>query len=477
MLNQTKLFQKSTLLITLTLLTTSVFAGDETPAITQSNLSIPAANGASNADILRQLRQDMVSQKINVFRSTVRTTTKTKTFFARLVSSSANPIDAELLRDMNQFTLQYLALPETAEVFHLTALVQQRSENYSAAALNWLLVQVIYPDSPFAIEAAKQLKELSNDTLKKQSVLLSNMAKTITTLNGNRDQRLATFLQYLGKLNDDSFAPAIMAMGESFLIANESFLKEDLIEHAIARQAMLVDNQIAIYHFNRLLAFYPDSTLRGDSFWSLGTLQRKGTKQFDLAAKNFSKVIEQYPESQEAKFAIEALAQMYAEDMNDFPNALKTYQVIITKYNTDPLVLRSLSSMALIYQNKTNEPAKAINSYLKIADLFKGGEALDALIKAEKIAVTSTKNWQQAIEINNRIIALVPTTEESAKALYTNGEIAEYKLNDKEMAKKYYADLIARQPGHALAKEANDKLNTLAPTSATTAKTPVIKSQ
>jgi len=475
MSNQTPFFQKSILLIALALLTTPAFAGDETAVTTQSTLSTTASNGASNADILRQLRQDMITQKINVFRSTVRTTTKTKTFFARLVSSSANPIDAELLRDMNQFTVQYLSLPETAEAFHLSALVQQRSENYPAAALSWLLVQIIYPDSPFAIEAAKQLKELSNDGLKKQSVLLSNMAKTISTLNGNRDQRMAAFLQYLGKLNDDSFAPAIMAVGENFLISNDNFLKEDLIEHAIARQAMLVDNQIAIYHFNRLLAFYPDSTLRADSFWSLGTLQRKGMKQFDLAAKSFAKVIEQYPESPEAKFAIEALAQMYAEDMSDFPNALKTHQAIIAKYNTDPLVLRSLSSMALIYQNKTNEPAKAIDSYLKIADMFKGGEALDALIKAEKITTNSTKNWKQAIEINNRIVALVPTTEESAKALFSNGDIAENKLNDKEQAKKYYADLITRQPAHPLAKEANDRLNALTPTVAVPPKTPATK--
>jgi len=370
------------------------------------------------------------------------------------------------LRDMNQFTLRYIALPETAEVFHLKGLVHQRSENYPAAALDWLLVQVIYPDSPFAIEAAKQLKELNNDALKKQGVLLSNMAKNIATLKGDRDQRIAGFMQYLGKLGETDFAPAIMAESEAFLLSNETFLKEDLVEHAIARQAMLVDNQIAIYHFNRLLAFYPDSTLRADSLWSLGSLQRKGIKQFELAAKSFTKLLEQYPDSQEAKFAIESLAQMYADDMNDFPNALKTHQAIVAKYIDDPLVLRSLNSTALIYQNKTNEPAKAIDSYLKIADIFKGGEALVALIKAENIAALSTKNWKQAIEINNRIINLVPTTEESAKALFANGDIAEKKLNDKEQAKKYFADLVARQPAHPLAKDANDRLNTLNPPAA-----------
>jgi len=401
----------------------------------------------------------------------VRTTTKTKTFFSRLVSSSANPIDVELLRDMNQFTLRYIALPETAEVFHLKGLVHQRSENYPAAALDWLLVQVIYPDSPFAIEASKQLKELNSDALKKQGVLLTNMTKNIATLSGDRDQRIAGFMQYLGKLGEADFAPAIMAESEAFLISNETFLKEDLVEHAIARQAMLIDNQIAIYHFNRLLAFYPDSTLRADSLWSLGSLQRKGIKQFELAAKSFTKLLEQYPDSQEAKFAIESLAQMYADDMNDFPNALKTHQTIIAKYIDDPLVLRSLNSAALIYKNKTNEPAKAVDSYLKIADIFKGGEALVALIKAEEIAAGSTRNWTQAIEINNRIITLVPTTEESAKALFANGDIAEKQLNDKEQAKKYYTDLVARHPSHPLAKNANDRLNAFNPPAAAQPKT------
>lgn len=460
---------KSTPLIWLAMFSSSAIAADAPEVSEPMNIPVQVTSApiisasTNNAEILRQQRQDLAIKKINVFRSAVRNSTVTKGFFSRFTTSAISPIDAELLRDMNQFTLQFIAMPETAEVFHLKAIIQQRNENYPAAALNWVLIQALYPNSPFAIDAAKQLKELSSGALDEQRVLLTNMTKTIPTLQGDHDQRLADFLQYLGKLSDAKFAPAIMAEAAAFLVSNQSFLREDLIEHAIARQAMLVDNQVASYHFNRLLTFYPDSPLRPDSLWSLGTLQRKGMKQFDLAIQSYSKLIEQYPDSGEAKFAIEALAQLYAEDLNDYPNALKTNQAIVEKYGTDPVVLRSMQNIALIYQNKVNEPAKAIESYLKIAAIFKGGEALDALIKAEKIAAGVTKNWKQAIDINNQIIGLVPSTEEAAKALFANGDMAENRLGDKELAKKYYADLVSRHPTHPLAKNANDRLTALTP--------------
>lgn len=450
-----------------------VFAADEfTPNATLSaGLSNQA--GTSNAEILRQINQDLIVHKINVFRSTVRTTTTVKNtnFFSRLVSSPANLIDAELLADMNQFTQRNLARPETAEVFHLKALVHQRDEKYYAAALDWLMLQVIYPDSAFAIEAAKQLKELSNDTLKKQAGVIANLAQAIPTLKGDRDQRIAQFLLQFNKLGEEGFASAVISEGEAFLFSNETYLSEDLIEHVIARQAMLVDNQIAIYHFNKLLTFYPTSTTRTDSLWSLANLQRKGMKQFDQAAKTYSKLITEFPDTTESKWALEVLAKMYEDDLKDYSNALKTHAAIVAKYNEEPIVLRSLNAMALLYQNKTNEPAKAIERYLKIADTFKGGEALDALIKAEKVAVIS-KNWKPAFEINTRITNLVPKTEEAAKALFGNADIAENQLNDKASAIKLYSSLIAQYPTHPLANDAAKRLAILAPAAPAKATTP-----
>lgn len=412
---------------------------------------------------LRQMQADLALKKIDVFRTTVRTTTAAKGMFARLISSSVSLIDTDLLLEMNRFTERHLNLPETAEVFHLKGLVHHRTDNFHAAALDWMMLQVIYPDSSFAAEAGKRLKELSGDQLKKNAPQLKEMSAKIATLQGSRDQRIATFLQYLGTLNEEKFAAPIIAECSAFLASNETWLGEDVIEHALARQAMLIDNQIAIYHFNKLLAFYPDSPLRPDSLLSMGHVQRKGLKFYDQAAKSYARLIEQYPESSETKLGYEALANMYEEEMRDNPNALKTYDAIVAKYKDDAVVLRALRASALIYQNKTSQPAKAVESYIKISETFKGMDALDALNKASKIATNSLRDWKMAMEINDRIIALVPNTDDAAKALYANAELLENKLNDKEQAKKVYNDFLTRHPDHGLAKDAAKRLAALNP--------------
>lgn len=433
--------------------------------------STTAEQGATNAEILRQLNQDLVSKRINLFRSSVRTSTKSKSFFSRLMASPVGLMDSELLSEMNQFTARYLAQPETAEVFYLKGQVHQRNELYQAAALDWLLVQVIYPESSFAVEAAKSLNALSADALRKQSALLAEMTQKLATLKEtDREQRLAAYLRYLGNLSDEKFAAPIAAECSAFLSGNQSYLREDQIVHATARQAMLFDNQVALYHFNKVLSLYPNSSLRTDSLWSIAHVQRHGLKQYDEAEKSYLKLIGQYPDAPETKLAYEALASLYDEDMRDYPNASKTYLTLLEKYPGDPVALRSLQALALLYQNKTNQPANAIEMYLKLADATKGNEALEALSKAEKISL-GMRNWKQAIEINDRISALAPQSEHAASALYDNAVLTENKLGDKEAAKKRYSDFVSRYPTHPLVADANKRLAAL------TADSPTIPAQ
>lgn len=420
---------------------------------------LPPPPPETDADRLNKVRSRVALHKIESFRAVVKDTSRNSGFFTSLFSTSVYPIDQDLLLNMDHFIIRHPDIPETAEVFYLKAQVHRRMEAYPAAAVDLLTLLAAYPDSAWHNEANKQLKELAADQLKKQAGIIKDLTQKAKALQGERDYRLAAYLADIGKtLNEPVFAPALIAECALFLMSNRNFLDEDVIEHALAKQAALTDDQIAIAHFSKLLLLYPESPLRPDSLLSMAHVQRKGLKQFDRAGKTYAQLIEQYPDSPEAKSGHLALAKMYEEEAFNYPNALKAYDAIVAKYNDDPIVLLSLRAMAQIYQNRVSQPAKAVERHIRISETFKGKDALDALNTAEGIAVFTLRDWKTAMEINDRIIAQVPGSNDAVKALFANADITDANLKDKEQAKKRYAEVITKHPEHALAKEAQKRI-------------------
>ena len=411
---------------------------------------------------LKKIRAFTVAQQIELLRTTVKETTQEKGIFSRMFSSDFNPVDNELLAELRQFSVRYAGLAQTDEVFHLMAQVHKRTKNYSAAALNWALLKVMYPQSSLVAVANKQLKELSGDQLSKQSATLDKLNKQIASLGGDMDQRTASFIEFLGTLREESFAAAIASEAALFLARNENFLNEDVIESAIAHQSMMIDNDIALYRFNKLLLLYPASNLRADSLLSIATIQREKLKLYDKASKTYLALIDKHPDSNETKSGYEALATMYNEDMHDYPNAIKTCDAIVAKYKKDPVVLRGLLMLEKIYETKTNQQDKAIETYLRVADIFEQGQdGLNALIEAENIAVNSTRNWVLAMSINDRIGIRSPNTEVALKAEYANADITENKLGDKVKAKEMYEKFVHAHSAHTLAKDAQKRIDAM----------------
>lgn len=415
----------------------------------------------TTASKLRSLQQSLVSQKLELFRSTTKNTTTTKNLFSRLISSAANPIDGDLLNEMRRFIERFPDAQESAEVLHLMAQVHKRADNHTSAAIDWLVLLSAYPDSPLSKEASKQLQALASDELKKHSATLKHWLAQTEKLEGEREERLANMLKYLGGNTEKDFAAALTDACASFLVSNQNWLQEDMVEHAYARQATLLDAQVALFHFEKMLALYPSSPLIPDSMLAIGNVQRKSQKAFEPAAKSYTKLIEKFPDSNETKQAYEALAGMYDEDMRDYPNAIKTYDTIVARYKDDPIVLRALRAMANIQQNKSNQPAQAITSHLRIADIFKTPEGLESLLSAARIANFTTRDWNVAIDINNRIMAFSPQHEEAIKAQFNTADITESKLNDKASAKKQFEEFVAKYPTHSLSKDANRRIESI----------------
>lgn len=431
------------------------------PAPSEKKGAEPPPSVATDAEKLRKQQLHLSSGKIELLRASVKATTVEKGLLTSLFSSAVNPMDTNLLAEMDSFIDVFPELAETAEIYHLKAQVHKRIENYHAAALDWLMLLAAYPDSKFAADANKGLKELSGNKLKKQAATIKTMTDKLGSLSGERDQRVATLLAFLGTLREADFAVPIAAECAAFLVHNRTYIDEDRVVHAQAHQQALISNEVAAYHFNKLLALYPASPLRPDSLLSLGTIQRKGLKQYDQAAASFKAVIEKHPDADEARQAYESLANMYDEDMHDYVNATKTYDAIVARYKDDPVVLRGLQAQALIYQDKTSQPLQAIASYRKLDEIFKGKEGLQALLKAEKLALYTARDWKLSIEINERIIAAYPDNDDAVKALFNNAQIHEEKLKDRDEAIKLYQELIDQHPKHDLASDARKRVKSL----------------
>lgn len=414
------------------------------------------------ASKLKAAQQNLALPKLELFRTSVRNTTPEKNFLKSLISTSAKPIDGELLLEMQRYTERFADFPDTAEVLHLQGVVHARIEQYPAAAIDWLMLKAGYPDSPFSREANKRLQGLMGDELKKYAAQIKDWSTAIAQSGGTREQRQAALLKLLGNNSEKDFAAPIAAACASFLAGNQSWLREDEIEHAWARQVALLDPQLAVYHFEKVLALYPDSPLRADSLLSLGHVQRSQLFAYGQAATTYNKLIQQFPNAPETMQGYYALAEMYDKDMRDYPNALKTFDAIVQRYQTGRVVLDSLRAMANIQQNRVNRPADAVGTLLRLADTFKGADGMEALLAAARIANFTLRDWKLAIQINERIIALYGGSDEAIKAEYNTADLTENKLNDKAAALKAYQSFVDKHPGHALAREASRRIEALA---------------
>lgn len=432
-----------------------------TPPIVGINVS-----PAGNVDAPDQNKADhgltpSVTQKIDLFRSAVRNTEMEKNLFARLLTPPKNPVDAELLSEMRRHAEGYPEFPENAELYWLMSLVHQRIKDYPAEAIDLLQLRAAYQNSPFDQAATKRLLALTGDELKKNANNLKSINAKIDELKGARAERVAALLQWLGDNLEEDFARPIADACASFLASRQSLVKEDHVEFSWARQSAMLDAQTGIYHYDKLLVLYPHSALRAGSLLEKAAIQRKPLRFFVQAAATYRQLIAQFPESGEAKQGYEALGTMYDEDMRDYPNAIQTYEAIVARYGNDTVVLRALRAMALVQKNKINQPGLAIESYLKIADLFNGQDAMDALQAAEAIALYPMKDWLKAMEINRRIITLAPGYEDAIKAQFKNAEITEEKLADKEGAKNMYVEFRAQHPDHQLSKDAERRIKAI----------------
>ena len=415
----------------------------------------------SDSAKLTALHQRLAVRKVELFRTTIKNTEVKKNMFARLLSSSQNPIDAELLSELRRFSEDHPALPETAEVYLLMNQVHHRIGEYPAAAMDLLLLRAAYPDSPFEKEALKRLQALAGDELKKQADMLKSLGAKIGSLQGEREARVVGLLRLLGENTEKDWARPITEACGSFLSGNQRWLQEDQIEHVWAGQAALLDAQSGIYHFDKLITLYPESALHADSLLAKATIQRKSMHTYQQAAATYTQLIGKFPDAAETKQGYAALAAMYDEDMQDYPNAIKTNEAIVARYKDDPVVLHALRAMAAIQQQKTSQPAQAIDSHLKIAELFKGEEGMVALLAAERLALFTTRDWAKAIDINHRIMTLAPQHEEAAKAEFKNAEITEEKLGDKAAARTLYSEFLNHYPDHNLSKDAAKRIEAI----------------
>lgn len=172
------------------------------PAATPvAGMSAPPAPAEEESDQkkLIALQRNLVAQKMELFRNTIKNTEPKKNLFSRLLTSSQNPIDAELLAEMRRFAESHPELPETAEAYLLMAQVHQRIGEYPAAAIDLLLLRAAYPDSPFEKDAAKRLQALASDDLKKHADMLKAAGAKIASLKEEREERMVGLLRLLGE--------------------------------------------------------------------------------------------------------------------------------------------------------------------------------------------------------------------------------------------------------------------------------------
>ncbi len=393
-------------------------------------------------------REDNAGLHLNILRDEVDNMTQVG-FFGSLFSKNEE-LQQALMQDIELFLAIYSDLPITAEAMLLKGQMLAKQNHPEAAAVAWLQTIYEFPQT----DAARQAREKMNDLIESDWDAAAETIRTILKSVPDKDvaSRLRILINQLYPIDNKDLVAALTLLQLDFLKRFPNDLHADEVQVLLAHNMGAESAESGIFGFKKLLALYPNSHYRAESMLAVADLQRVRLKAYEKAEGNYQILIKSYPEHKLVKHAYENLALTQSQHLRKYADAVTTYAKIVELYPEDKISLMALQNMAKLQEKKTDEPREAIVSLRKLATMFHGYEATDALDTAIKIASKKVKDDQLAFEIRQQLVADYPNSEGAPRALFAMAEYMDAQQN-KTKASELYNQLLTQYPDHKLAKK------------------------
>jgi len=377
------------------------------------------------------------------------------------IKSSKNDYLGKLIRDINNYLMQYRDLEISAEALLVRANIHNRQQEYPAQVIDLLKIIFEYPDTDYAENGRQKLLELIGKKMKKNKKEVE-IVLNATIANDDRATRFAYFLEAIALLPTKTFGQPKAMEFDEFMTRHPSHPKADLILELAAknyRTDKLYDS--SVHSLRRMIALYPNSPKNPLGQITVAEIREKSQQLYQQAEKAYVKVYSNYPESPEALRARQQLAKMHESKTKQYKKALAEHEEIIRLFTEQRIIVQSLNRIARIHHSHTKNYKSEIEAYQRIVSNFPGDDAAKALLEAAKTAKNNLKDYPLLISLNQQFVRDYGDRPEVEKVLYDIATAYDKNLKDSVAAIASYQKVVDRSSDKKLRSKAQKRIDKL----------------
>lgn len=378
-------------------------------------------------------------------------------FLSAAAAENNGDIRSAVLGDLEAYIAAHAGSPASGEAQLLLAEVLEKKGDTEESAIERLKYLYEFPNDKAVPQVQRGIKALADGKIASAlRLLLSDLA--VPPEAEHASERLGVLWHRLAQEAPGSLERILEKEIPRFITRFPGYPSGDQLLADLA--AIRVANSrpaAALLAHKKILAQYPASELRAQSWWSVGDLYEK-LMDYEKAIAAYQAAADKYPKSPEALPSLEAIARLMEENQKRFELAVEAHEKIITDFPKNPSALKSYKAKARLELDELSRPAAAIKTYERMAQDFHTPDGFEALRQAAHIARKDLKNYRLEADYRRQAAVEFADHKDAAAELFAAGGIFEDDLKDWGNAAAVYRDLAAKYPKHKLARKASDRL-------------------
>ena len=236
------------------------------------------------------------------------------------------------------------------------------------------------------------------------------------------------------ELNQD-YAPTLLGMGEELLEAKDYDRSYKMFQNVLERFSDQLTHE-------QIIQIYYDSAVA-----------KKEVGEYALAREHLARILE--ADGSQTK-SLELIIDV-CDEMGDWEALIYYMSIHMDRQEDSDVKFDELMKIAQVFETKIGDPDRQIETYYRALEVKPGSRiVLNHLLNI----YNTTGQWENAIDIINRICESEEDPEKIARYYYTIGVIYRDELNIDNMAVEYFNKTLDTNVGELRAFEAIDRILT-----------------
>ena len=378
--------------------------------------------------------------------------------FAKAAADDADSaVQEAAIEELALFARRYPDAPQAPEASFLRASLQQKKGDWQPAMA--ALLRLIHENagSKLELRAKSAYLELVDKKASRRQRPALNALVASADLPVKEDRLSAVWQKLAETAPDAIYEPAAEEIRSVF--ARYPGLKDaDRLQASLARLHAANNKPAAsVISWRKLLALYPESSLRAAAQLTIGDLYADSLRDPKKAIDAYQELIEKYPKAPEVLPALESSARLFDEKLRQYGLAVEMHEKVVKLFPKTPASLKALKAIAKLQRDRLGSPGDAMKTLALLSSMHGGQDGIDSLLQASEIARRDLKDYARQAEFLRKVSDDYAGAKEAPQSLYDAAGVYEDSLKDNAKAIALYKEVGAKFPSHKLAKRAADR--------------------